>query len=611
MIAEVYPIQKMPRKARVFDYVVPDSLSLERGMLIKIPFRNKELFGIVAKVKDKPLRGIRMKPVSTIYKNIKLREEELSFFEHLSKDFAQSVPSVLHHAIPTPYKRESTSVENKIFGGSLTIPSSEVIQISRIVKNLLDTNKAFVFSPDIKRTAAAIASYIREKENQKCVILAPNILDAKLLAKYLHGFNPILVTSEESQGKRFHAFETFHGQSEGLLIGTKPALFFIDGTVTTIFVVKSTHHNHGQHERNPRFDVREIAKKYSDSFSTNLFFFDAGPRVDDLETFSKTNIIGEPTALPAEIIRMELERRHAPHPVFSLATLQTIEGCISGNQPVLCVFNKKGTAQRLKCNDCEASIKCSKCSNAVAVHKLSTHCVRCSNSEPIPLSCPECKSKKLFELGYGNDAIEAALNKLFPNVNVSKMDKEHPEFDLKAHIYLSTSYFLENHFNPFKPKKFGAVILLDADSLLYRQSFRALEETLYETDSWRSVAHANRCRFLVQTNSPALFHEYFSDPIQMYQNELETRRSYNQPPFSRWATITFTEKESRKADVEINVLIQGIQRAAPDVKHRTKQVEEKNEYTLELSTRREDFQPLLDFFVTLPDHYIIDTNAFS
>ncbi len=610
MIAEVYPLKKMPRKARVFDYIIPDDIKAERGMLVKIPFRSKELFGIIAKVKDKPLRGIRLKAINSIYKQIQIREEELSFFEQISRELAQSVPSILSHAIPTPYKRESTSVENTIFGAPLTIPSTEVMSISRNVKYLLDRNKAFVFSPDIKRTAATIASYIREKEDQKCIILAPNVIDAKLLAKYLHGFEPLLVTGEETQGKRFHALNEFRLQKNGLLIGTKPALFFVDSTVTSIFVVKSSHKNHGQHERNPRFDTRHIAQLYSQTFSTNLFFFDVAPRIDDLINFSKTNLLGDGTKTNVEIIRMELERMHAPHPLFSTSALQAIEESLTNNLPVLCIFNMKGKAQRLKCNDCETSIQCSLCACAVAVHNLAMYCVRCKNKEPIPLNCPSCKSTNLFELGYGNQAIEYALNNLFKNVKISMIDKEHPEFDKSAHIYLSTSFFLENHFNPFKPKNFGAVILLDADAPLYRKSFRALEEALIETDSYRSIAHASRSRFLIQTNSPALFQEYFTDCYKMLFKELEPRFSYNQPPYYRWATIRFSEKETKKAEIEISIIEQSLKKIIPNINIRKKQIEERDEYIIELSANHQDFNGLLDYFNTLQDRFIIDTNAF-
>jgi primosomal protein N' len=609
MIAEVYPIKKMPRKAKVFDYKIPDNLKLNRGDMVKIPFRNQELFGIVAKVKDKPPRGIKLKDVASSYKEIRIREDELSFFEQISLELAQSVPSLLHLAIPTPYKRESTSVENTIFGAALTIPSSEAVSISRTVKYLLDRNQAFVFSPDIKRTAAAIASYIREKEDQKCVVLAPNVADAKLLAKYLHGFNPHLVTGDETQGKRFHSFTSFKSDPGALLIGTKPALFFFDSEVTSIFVIKSSHKNHGQHERNPRYDLRHIAKLYSQKFSTNLFFFDVAPRIDDLNYFSKINTLGSPTNTEVEIVRMELEKKHAPHPALSLHTLNTIEDVLGSGAPVLCVFNKKGKALRLKCNDCQKAIQCSVCSNIVSVHKHAMHCIRCSNKEPIPRHCSGCKGTNLFEVGFGIEAIEDALQKLFPNFKINKIDKEHPEFNPSAHIYLSTSYFLENHFNPFKPKKFGVVILLDADSALYRQSFRGLEEALVETDSYRSIAHASRARFILQTNSPALFQEFFDDPCKMFAKELETRNAYSQAPFVRWATVSFEEKESRKAEVEINILSQNIKKIVEDVKIRM-QEKDTGKYVIEFGAKTNEFSKLLPLFKSLPDRYIIDTNAF-
>ena len=79
MIAEVYPLLRLPRAKRVFDYLVPSKLKVQRGSFVRIPYRDQELWGIVKAVKDKPPRGIELKTLINVSDRIALREEELSF----------------------------------------------------------------------------------------------------------------------------------------------------------------------------------------------------------------------------------------------------------------------------------------------------------------------------------------------------------------------------------------------------------------------------------------------------------------------------------------------------------------------------------------------------
>ena len=86
MIAEVYPLKRMSRGLSAFDYLIPEVLQIQRGMFVTIPYHRSTVNGIVKRVKDKPVRGITLKSIDSIYAGVHPREEELSFFESLAQE---------------------------------------------------------------------------------------------------------------------------------------------------------------------------------------------------------------------------------------------------------------------------------------------------------------------------------------------------------------------------------------------------------------------------------------------------------------------------------------------------------------------------------------------
>lgn len=102
MIAEIYPLRRVPRKFDHFDYVVPDGIKISRGQFVEIPFRNDKCAGVVKSVKEKPLRGMKLKSVISVFESVVLREQELDFLESVARAIAQPVSSLLYVVLPKP-----------------------------------------------------------------------------------------------------------------------------------------------------------------------------------------------------------------------------------------------------------------------------------------------------------------------------------------------------------------------------------------------------------------------------------------------------------------------------------------------------------------------------
>ncbi len=613
MIAQIYPLKRMPRAIRFFDYQIPENLkNVVRGQLVTIPFRQSVLYGIVANVHDKPLRGIQMKSLLSVDPRIVFRDEELSFYESLAQELAQSVSSLLYSCFPTLPKRTSKkpiSVKQK---KSLTIAESESGDLVRIAKQLSERHRAFAFQSDIKRMAATITFYLREKPNQKCVILVPTVIDAERLHAYLHAFSPILLTATQNQNEQFSAWTTFRASETGMIIGTKNVLFCTDSKTTSLFIIRSSNRYHGHHEQNPRFDARVIAERFEQTLHTNLFYFDVLPRVDDLHTFSETNILGGTQHAATHLVDMEQEYLASPIGGFiSLAVYEAIQQALEKGFRVLCVLNKKTRINRLRCTTCKTQATCPQCQCVFITDDVSMRCVRCSHTETRTSICARCHTKTLEESAYGNKKISDILQKEFPHARFYSMDKEHPIIDSNAQIVLATSYYLEEPFNPFLSDRWSAVIILDADGPLYRPSYRAVEEACYELEQWNAVAFASRAPLYIQTHTVSLFQEYIQNPTSFLKKELSLRATYEQPPFRHIAILQFSESEARRAELRMTEFIKLIRQRLAEIRVQKIPSNKPDIHTLELRFSEAEKPILLDLFATFPDDVLIDTEADS
>lgn len=541
MIAEIYPIKRMPRRFDVFDYEIPAGMSLVRGSGIRIPFRFGEMRGIVARITDGPGRGRTIKPVSAIIPDLSMTDAELSCFEDVAFDTAQSVSAVLHATIPVPGKRESKSLRTSIppnphLPSSLTISAREAPQISQTVAELSARSETFVTVPDLKRAAVIIATYRRDHPTEPILVLAPNVRDAQLMASRLRG--SIVATGQESQIGRARRWKAWRSSRSGLLVGSRMAALWTHPNLGAVFLVRSGHPNHKQDDRNPRFDARFVGQVLRDRLRAKRFHLDVVPSAEDLIRFGADGLVG-PTTRPETIIAdMTIERAGSPHPCLGNSLVIEIAQTLAENRRVICAYNLKGVSRRLQCADCGHRFPCEGCGGVLAPYVTTVLCHRCGRTEPLPTSCPSCHKTKLSPKGFGNRAVAAALQSAFPEATVAVLDRDTAVDGAKdADILVVTRHYVENVFDPFQPPDVGLVAELEGDRSLFEPSYRALEKSMLNAEEWRGVAHACKAKFLIQTEMPDLFRNALSQPEKTLLEDLSVRKSYAQPPYVRSVTV--------------------------------------------------------------------------
>ncbi len=597
MIAEVYPVRRMPRRFHVFDYAVPEGMEIRRGSAVRVPFRTSSAFAYVGKVKEKSDAPGAVKIILERVPKWDLADQELEYFEKISQDLVQSVSSILHAAIPRPLRRPRTNTAPALHQ-PLMVPSNEAQGMRLLVQRLRETTGiVFTQVPDLRRSAAIIAGLARDRKGGM-IILAPNVRDAKTLFAHLGETHPLLLTGEESASTRAAAWQSFRAQKNGVLIATRLGVLFPHPNLGVIVVVRAGHPNHKQADQNPRYDTLRLAPILASASRARCIFLDVLPRADLLTT--ATSIPNAFPYSPPIIISFLADRKLASHPAIMPAALDAIQAALERKKQVLCIYNRKGMSHHLACRDCGHAFPCPKCGGPLVVYERDLRCHRCRHSESVPLACPSCRSTEFSRRGFGNRQIAMALEHLCPGSRVHVIEKDRPGSDDTAPILLVTRYYLEQLFDPFHPPPFGCVVELNADAPLFQPTFRSTEEALLSAYEWTGIANASGAPFFLQTQFPDLFRDAFRDPLTVLKNELELRRTYRQPPFVRWVRV-----EARGAGAT-----NAIQELAHDLRTHVTGVElQISNSSLLCILAEQNVEELLARFSNLDDRYIIDTHA--
>lgn len=582
MIAEVYPLLRLPRDKKTFDYLVPEDQAPRRGSFVRIPYRQKKLWGIVRQVKNKPPRGITLKALIATHNDIGIREEELSFFEHLSQDLAQSVSSVLNAALPTPPVRPGTKHRADLSWLPLTLPRSEAQHVLRIVQTLDTRGQAFIQTPDLRRASAVILGYLQKQPEQKTLILAPTVRDVHLVRSHLTGYTPFVITGDETDRERFETWQAFRSSSQGILLGTRTALMAIDSHITTIFLLRSGDKAHKQSDRNPRYDTREVVWQHRHAFNSNLFCLDVAPAPRTLARFTPTEQLNWGLYPQTHIVPISQERFASASTLLSHTSLEAIASTLRTGKSVLCVYNKK-----------EHWIECQ----------------RCQSKSLLNAHCPSCGATNLKTFSCTNQDIAKELIRLFPNHRVGFVDKEHPSVE-QADILVVTTFFYEAIFDPFHASNYGLIIHLTTDAPLYQERVAAIEDILHDVWQWAWIGFGYRAPVVIETSSQDLIAQVLEKPFAIALDELHARERFHLPPCYRWSRIVLKEQERRRAEAAMTTLGEEIAQIPNSIIHPFTWNKHQH-LVLECGVPTESMPVLLGVFTRLPDRYIIDTNVLS
>jgi primosomal protein N' (replication factor Y) len=426
--------------------------------------------------------------------------------------------------------------------------------------------------------------YIRK--GQQVLYMLPEIaLTSQIirrLQKHFGGYIGIY-HSKFSQNERVEIWNKVKSGELKIILGARSSLFLPYFNLGMIICDEEHDTSYKQHDPAPRYHGRDAAIYMASLLEAKVLLGSATPALETYynaktEKYGLVELLERFREVKLPDIQMLDSRMVARIPgekiMFSPTLLEGIKETTARGKQVILFQNRRGYSPYQVCTICGWIAQCRNCDVSLTYHKFSNKlkCHYCGNIYPPTPSCQACGSDKLQQRNYGTEKIEEVLDGELQGAKVGRMD-----FDTirnkNAHDVL---------IQQFEQKKIDVLVgtqmvvkgldfdnvdlvgILDADGLLSFADFRVNERAfqLMEQVSGRAGRKDGKGRVMIQTMNPShpvLQHVARHDYTGMYLEEIEKRKQFFYPPFSRIIHLHFRHKERDVVHDAAHVFAQALQ----------------------------------------------------
>lgn len=391
------------------------------------------------------------------------------------------------------------------------------------------------------------------------------------LEKHFGGYIGIY-HSKFNQNERIEIWNKIKKGEIKIVLGARSALFLPFQELGMIIVDEEHDTSYKQQDPAPRYNARDAAIYYGSLLKAKVLLGSATPSVDTYfnainnkyglvelnERYGGYN-------LPAiNIIDTKINISNTKEKVIITEPLKkAIDESLQENKQVILFQNRRGYSPYQICQVCGWIPHCRNCDVTLTYHKKTNklHCHYCGQLYPLVHTCQACGSDKFIQRNFGTEKIEEQLEELFPSARVARMDIDsirgkHAHDTLIQLFEQGRIDILAGTQMVVKGLDFGNVQLvgiLDADSLLNFADFRVNERAfqLMEQVSGRAGRKNEEGKVMVQVNNtrhPLLHLIKEHDYKGFFEKEIEGRKGFFYPPFSRIILLTFKHKSKEITD---------------------------------------------------------------
>ena len=357
-----------------------------------------------------------------------------------------------------------------------------------------------------------------------------------------------------------------------IMLGARSALFLPFDNLGLVIVDEEHDPSYKQQQPAPRYHARDAAIYLANIHQSQLLLGSATPALESYNNAQEgkyhlveLNSRYQDLELP-KIDCIDIKKAHNKKQMqaqFSPKLLDKIKVTIENGKQVILFQNRRGYSPVLSCTSCAFTPNCKHCDVSLTYHKLQNQikCHYCGYTEDIPESCPECSAKDFDSKGFGTEQIQESLNALLPEATISRMDydttrKKYAHQEIIREFEQGRVDVLVGTQMVTKGLDFDNVAvvgILNADNMLHYPDFRAYERAfqLMMQVAGRAGRKGKQGTVLLQTYNEN--HEVIQllkadDFKQFYTEQIEERKLFNYPPFSKLIAITLKHKDKNRLD---------------------------------------------------------------
>lgn len=386
------------------------------------------------------------------------------------------------------------------------------------------------------------------------------------LQKHFGGYIGIY-HSKFSQNERVEIWNKVKSGELKIVLGARSSLFLPFYNLGLVICDEEHDSSYKQQDPAPRYHGRDAAIYMASLLGAKVLLGSATPCLETYfnakhDKYGLVELLDRFGDVKLPRIEMVDNRVIAHKPgekvMLSPKLLEDVRATVARGKQVILFQNRRGYAPYQVCGVCGWIAQCKNCDVSLTYHKFTNKlkCHYCGNIYPPMTTCQACGSDKLLQRNFGTEKIEELLETELQGVKVGRMD-----FDTirnkNAHDVL---------IQQFEQKKIDVLVgtqmvvkgldfdnvdlvgILDADGLLHFADFRVNERAfqLMEQVSGRAGRRDGKGEVLIQTMNPqhpVLQYVERHDYMAMYNEEIEKRRHFFYPPFSRIIQVHFKHKE--------------------------------------------------------------------
>ncbi|MBT5347069.1 primosomal protein N' [bacterium] len=555
---------------------------IQAGDLLKVTVKNKDYFAICFKEVEKP--DFECKEAELICKKaLSDNQIQIANFIHsyycctISKAyslfFSKKLLKVRSLKKISDFKEEESiqiQIEQDLY--ELNKNQEEIYKNIKESKNLYHLIHGITGSGKTEIYMHLIKDALHK--NQDVLFLVPQLSLLPQMKKRLEKAFPntnILEHSHKVSSKEYSEnYINCKAKTSSITISSRSGLFLPFNNLGLI-IMDEEHDQSYKQDQTPKYHAKSIVQNLAKLSNSKLILGSATP---SLETFKasqnkvveihklnkKFKDINKPEITVVDISNHLLKN---PNHYLSPNLISAISDSIHEKKQVLLLSNRRGYSNFLMCLDCKEINECDNCATSFTVHKNSQYqylkCHYCNNSKSIPIKCSKCGSTKLQNFGSGIQNLDELLKEEFPKARILRMDSDstsaknsikeiHEKLDSNDFdIILGTQMVAQG----LDLKRLNLVGVIFAEENLNLPDFRTHERYIQLLNQvvGRTGRHTKNSKVIIQTLKPEnkLFHQFLDENLNSFlEEELNRRKKYHFPPFSKLTKIEFKEKDLNK-----------------------------------------------------------------
>ncbi|MBS1789772.1 MAG: primosomal protein N' [Acidobacteria bacterium] len=424
-------------------------------------------------------------------------------------------------------------------------------------------------------------------KGKTALMLVPEISLTPMFARRLraHFGNAVAILhSSLSDGERLDEWNRLRRGEARVCIGARSGVFAPMQNIGLI-VVDEEHEASYKQDETPRYHGRDTAIMRANQAGAVIILGSATP---SMETFHNAHTgkyqylklrerIGGRQLAQVEIVDMrQVFNRHGKQQVLSDEMKQAILENANRGEQTLVLLNRRGYSASLICRSCGHRAGCPNCDVGLTFHKIESRliCHYCNHQERVPRQCQICQGAYIYYVGEGTEQIEALLKELYPQMRISRLDRDTTRrrgaFEKLLNEFASgdidlmvgTQMIAKGHDFP----NVTLVCVISVDAGLSMPDFRAAERTfqLLTQVAGRAGRGDKPGRVIIQsyhTEHYALEFAREQNYEKFYEREIHFRQNMHYPPFVALINALVKHSDFGKAAYLASELAQRIKAA--------------------------------------------------